>query len=92
MPVTQQDAAKRLASMQRLKEKGNKEYTGHDRASVAKSAVTYGELIQEMMDFEKEYDWEAWDSEQVVEIFTREQVCMCVYVCVCVCMCVRIYD
>ena len=60
--------------MTRLKEKGNKQYKGPDKASVAKSAVTYGELIQEMMDFEREYDWATWDNEQIVEVFTREQV------------------
>ena len=61
--VSRTDALTRLKTIQLIKQRGNKEYARCERSDYAKSAVTYGELIQEMMDFEKVYDWQQWDSE-----------------------------
>ena len=72
--VSRTDALTRLKTIQLIKQRGNKEYARCERSDYAKSAVTYGELIQEMMDFEKVYDWQQWDSEKVREIFDREQL------------------
>jgi len=63
-----------LENMERLKKKGNAEYVRNEPASVAKAAVLYGELLQEMMKFEKEYPWRSWDTERVLEVLEYEQI------------------
>ncbi len=64
----------RLAKMDKLKKKGNAEFVKNEKAAWAKSAVIYGELLQEMMTFEKDYPWRSWDTEQVLHVFDHEQI------------------
>jgi hypothetical protein len=69
-----ENAKSRLLSMFELKQNGNIAYVSKEPSRWASAAVTYGELLQSMISFEKDYPWQSWDTNLVMEIFDHDQL------------------